>query len=196
MAVAHGLAPRQVITQVDRLLSSPQLRREEAARCGVRFVVAARRARFVNFDWTACEGSEQSMIVLGPQTEHGRSTPLVWKTVTRSERKDQRQAHADERRGLLTEVLPEGVRVTIVADRGCSDSTRDRFLQERGCDDIIRFRGVVDVESADGARRQAKGWLGASGRMRELRGPRGTAEGQPVPIVVCVQQKHACSRNR
>jgi hypothetical protein len=53
----------------------------------------------------------------------------------------------------------------------------------------MRFRAVVCVASADGERRQAKAWLGAGGQMRVLRGARVTAEGQPVPIVVCVQQK-------
>ena len=76
LAVANGLAPRHAIKQVDRLLSNPKLLREEVARCGVRFVVAERTALFVNCDWTAFEDSDQSMIVLGTQTEHGHSTPL------------------------------------------------------------------------------------------------------------------------
>jgi hypothetical protein len=189
LAGAHGLAPRQAITQGDRLLSNPKLMREEVARGWVRFVVAERKAVFVNFDWTACEDSDQSMIVLGTQTEHGRSPPLVWKTVTRSERKDQRHAHADERLGLLADILPKGVRVTVVADRGFSDIQLYRFLKALGFESSMRFRGVVDVESADGERRQAKDWLGAGGRMRVRRRARVTAEGQPVPIVVCVQQR-------
>ncbi len=189
LAVANGLAPRHAIKQVDRLLSNPKLMREEVARCWVRFVVAERKELFVNFDWTAFEDSDQSMIVLGTQTEHGRSTPLVWKTVTHSELKDQRHAHEDELLGLLTDVLPKGVRVTVVADRGCSDIKLYRFLKELGVEDIIRFRRVVYVESADGERRKAKDWLGAGGRLRVLRGARVTAEGQPVPMVVCVQQK-------
>jgi hypothetical protein len=189
LAVAHGLAPRHAIKQVDRLLSNPKLMREEVARCWVRFVVAERQELFVNFDWTAFEDSDQSMLGLGTQTEHGRSTPLVWKTVTQSERKDQRHAPEDEWLGLLTDVLPKGVRVTVVADRGFSDIKLYRFLKERGFEYIMRFRRVVYVESADGERRQAKDWLGAGGRMRVRRGARVTAEGQPVPIVVCVQQK-------
>ncbi len=189
LAVANGLAPRHAIKPVDRLLSNPKLMREEVARCWVRFVVAERKELFVNFDWTAFEDSDQSMIVLGTQTEHGRSTPLVWKTVTHSELKDQRHAHEDALLGLLTDVLPKGVRVTVVADRGCSDIKLYRFLKELGVEDIIRFRRVVYVESADGERRKAKDWLGAGGRLRVLRGARVTAEGQPVPMVVCVQQK-------
>jgi len=60
--------------------------------CWVRFVAGLRPELVVNFDWTEFEDSDQSMIVLGMQTGHGRSTPLVWKTVTRSELKDRRNA--------------------------------------------------------------------------------------------------------
>ena len=187
-AVANGLAPRHAIKQVDRLLSNPKRMREDVARCWVRFVVAERKELIVNFDWTEFQDSDQAMIVLGTQTEHGRSTPLVWKTVTRSALKDQRHAHEDELLGLFADVLPQGVRVTVVADRGFSDIKLYRFLQELGFEYIIRFRGVVFVESAEGERRKARDWLGAGGRMRVLRGARVTAEGQPVPMVVCVQQ--------
>jgi hypothetical protein len=188
LALANGLAPRHAIKQVDRLLSNPKLMREEVAHCWVRFVVAERQELIVNFDWTELQDSDQAMIVLGTQTEHGRSTPLVWKTVTRSALKDQRNAHEDELLGLFAAVLPQGVRVTVVADRGFSDIKLYRFLQELGFESIIRFRGVVFVESAEGERRKARDWLGAGGRMRVLRDARVTAEGQPVPMVVCVQQ--------
>jgi hypothetical protein len=188
LAVANGLAPRHAIKQVDRLLSNPKLMREEVARCWVRFVVAERKELIVNFDWTEFQDSDQAMLVLGTQTEHGRSTPLVWKTVTRSALKDQRNAHEDDLLGLFADVLPQGVGVTVVADRGFSDIKLYRFLQELGFEYIIRFRGVVFVESAEGERRKARDWLGAGGRMRVLRGARVTAESQPVPMVVCVQQ--------
>ena len=143
LAVANGLAPRHAIKPVDRLLSNPKRSREDVARCWVRFAVAERQARFVNFDGTALEASDPAMIVLGTRTEHGRSTPLVWKTVTRSALKDQRHAHEDELLGRLAEVRPQGVRVTVVADRGFSDIKRYRFLKELGFESIIRFRGVV-----------------------------------------------------
>jgi hypothetical protein len=189
LAVAKGRAPRHASKQVARLRSHPKLMREDVARCWVRFVVAERTELFVNFDGTAFEHAAQSLIVLGTQTEHGRSTPLVWTTVTHSALQDRRHAHEAELLGRLTDVLPKGVRVTVVADRGCSDSKRYRFLTELGCEYIMRCRRVVDVDSADGERRQAKDWRGAGGRMRVRRGARVTAEGQPVPMVVCVQQK-------
>jgi hypothetical protein len=61
LAVANGLAPRHGTKHVDRLLSNPKLMRQEVARCWVRFVVAKRKALFVNFDWTELEASDQSM---------------------------------------------------------------------------------------------------------------------------------------
>jgi DDE family transposase len=189
LAVASGLAPRHAIKQVDRLLSNPKRMREAVARGWVRFVVDERKALFVNFDWTEFEAAEQAMIGLGTQTERGRRTPLVWQPGTRSELKDQRHAHADELLGLLADVLPKGVRVTVMADRGFSDIQLYRFLNELSCESLRRFRGVVYIASADGERRQAKDGLGARGRMRGLRGARVTAEGQPVPVVVCVQQQ-------
>ena len=190
LAAANGLAPRHAIKQVDRLLSNKKIDSKEAFRCWVKFVVAERTELFINFDWTEFDQSDQSMIVLGTQTGHGRSTPLLWKTVRRSELKDQRNAHEDELLCLLADVLPEGVRVTVVADRGFSDTKLYRFLKEAlGFEFIIRFRGVVHVESAEGEKRQAKEWLGVGGRMRVLRDARVTAGGEPVPVVVCVQDK-------
>lgn len=62
------------------------------------------------------------MGVLGMQTRQGRSTPLVWKTVTRSELLSQRNEHEDELLGLLASILPGDVRVTVVADRGFGDT--------------------------------------------------------------------------
>src|SRR5690606_35889556 len=106
LAIAQGLAPRHAIKQVDRLLSNPQLSWESLFTCWVRFVVGERSEIFVNFDWTEFEDSDQSMVVLGMQTGHGRSTPLVWKTVTRSELKDQRNEHEDDLLVLLAAILP------------------------------------------------------------------------------------------
>jgi hypothetical protein len=85
LAAAQGLVPMHAIRQVDRLLSNPRLSVESLFSCWVGFVVGEREEIFVNFDWTEFEGSDQSMVVLGMQTGHGRSTPLVWKTITRSE---------------------------------------------------------------------------------------------------------------
>jgi Transposase DDE domain len=190
LAVAQGLAPRHAIKQVDRLLSNPKRSMEQVFGCWVPFVVGERRAIVVNFDWTEFEEADQCTVVLGMPTEHGRSTPLVWKTVTRSELKDQRNNHEDDLLVVFASVVPTNVRVTVVADRGFSDSKLYRFLTEEvGFDDIIRFRGVVYVEDAAGERRKAKEWLGTAGRLRVFRPAWVTAQRHLVPVVVCVQDR-------
>jgi hypothetical protein len=190
LAVAQGLAPRHAIKPVDRLLSHPKLSMEQVFGGWVPFGVGERREIVVNFDWTECEDADQCTVVLGMQTEHGRSTPLVWKTVTRSELKDQRHDHDDDLLVVLASVVPKPVRVTVVADRGFSDSKLYSFLTEEwGVDDIIRCRGVVSVEDAAGERRKAKAWLGTAGRRRVFRHARVTAPRHLVPVVVCVQDK-------
>ena len=190
LAVAQGLAPRPAIKQVDRLLSNPKLSLEQVFGCWVPFVVGERRAIFINFDWTEFEDADQCTVVLGMHTAHGRSTPLVWKTVTRSALKEQRNNHEDDLRVVFAAAVPKNVRGTVVADRGFSDSKLYSFLtEELRFDYIIRFRGNVYVEEAAGERRKAKAWLGTAGRMRVLRHARITAQRHLVPVVVCVQDK-------
>ena len=190
LAVAQGLAPRHAIKQVDRLLSHPKLSMDQVFGCWVPFVVGERREIFVNFDWTEFEDADQCTVVLGMHTAQGRSTPLMWKTVTRSELKEQRNNHEDELLVGFAAVVPKHVRVTVVADRGFSDSKLSRFLTgELGFDSIIRFRGGVYVEDAAGEQRKAKAWLGTAGRMRVFRHARVTPQRHLVPVVVWVQGK-------
>jgi len=189
LAAAQGLAPKHAIKQVDRLLSNPKLDLETLLACWVSFVVGGREEIVVNFDWTEFEASDQSMVVLGMQTEHGRSTPLVWKTLTRSALKGQRNDHEDDLLSLFARLVPSNVRVTVVADRGFSDSKLYPFLNETlGFDYIIRFRAVVHVEAEDGVRKKAGEWVGKDGRMRVLPRARVTALRHPVPVVVCVRE--------
>ncbi len=189
LAVAQGLVPKHAIKQVDRLLSNAKLGIESVFRCWVSFVLAERAEIFVNFDWTELEDSDQSLVVLGMQTGHGRSTPLVWKTITRSLLKAQRNDHEDERLGLLAVVLPEGLRVTVVADRGFADRKLFVFLKEElGFDDLIRLRANFYVEAEGGEVRKAAEWVGRKGRMRVLRNALVTAQRAAVPVIICVQE--------
>jgi hypothetical protein len=190
LAAAQGLVPKHAIKQVDRLLSNAEIDRESLFRCWVGFVVAKRAEIVVNFDWTEFEDSDQSIVVLGTQTGHGRSTPLLWKTVRRSALKDHRNNHEDELLVLLRTVLPEGVRVTVVADRGFADSNLFVFLKEElGFDYLIRLRSNIYVEAASGEIRKAAEWVGRGGRMRLLRKARITARRVEVPGFVCLREK-------
>ena len=193
LAVANGLTPRHAIKQIDRLFSNESLEMSQLFKNWVRFVVAMRDEIIVNFDWTEFDDSDQSMIVLGMQTNHGRCTPLVWKTVIKSELKGQRNAHEDEVLRLFHECITElerPIQVTVVADRGFGNIDLYDFLKETlDFDYIIRFRGDIFVKSDRLEQRKACDWTGKDGRMRVLRDAYVTAKAAYVPIVVCVKAK-------
>jgi hypothetical protein len=86
-------------------------------------------------------------------------------------------------------VLPKGVRVTVVADRGFADSKLFAFLKEElGFDSLIRLRDNLYVEAESAEVRKAAAWVGRGGRMRVLRNARVTAQRTSVPVFVCVQE--------
>ena len=88
----------------------------------------------------------------------------------------------------LREVLPAGVKVTVVADRGFADCKLFYALTtELAFEYVIRLRGDIYVTNARGERRAAAAWVGAGGRARRLVGARVTdAYELPVGVVVCV----------
>lgn len=60
----------------------------------------------------------------------------------------------------LREVLPEGVKVTVLADRGFGDVELYELLKaELGFDFVIRFRECIHVEDAKGVVRTAAEWV-------------------------------------
>lgn len=190
LAAANGLHDKHAIKQVDRLLSNDGIDVWELFEHWVPYVLADRNEIFVNLDWTEFDADDHSMLVVGVQTEHGRSTPLVWKTVVKSELAGRRNDHEDVLLVRLGEVVPEHVKVTVVADRGFSDHKLYGFLTEDlGFEFIIRFRGDVQVTRAKGETRKAKDWLGKNGRMRVLRDATVTANHHPISTVVVVRDK-------
>jgi hypothetical protein len=89
----------------------------------------------------------------------------------------------------LAEVLPAGVRVTILADRGFADTKLFEFLGELGFDYVIRLKGNTRVSAVDGTIRPAAGWVGQGGRARKLRDAAITEAQCPVGAAVCVHAK-------
>ena len=109
-------------------------------------------------------------------TTHGRATPLVWKTVETKRLKRRRNRVEDEVLRLLASVLPQGVTVILLADRGFGDVKLYAYLEELGWDFVIRFRAGIRVENAAGQVRTAGAWVPARGQARELTDARVTAQ--------------------
>ncbi len=131
----------------------------------------------------------QTTLALHLVTNHGRATPLIWLTVDKDELKNQRNDFEDACLARLKELLPEGVAVTILADRGFGDVKLFKFLEGLGFHYVIRFRGNIHVSAADGEMRLAADWVGQGGRARKLRDAEITAARQKVGAVVCVKAR-------
>ena len=191
LALARRLEKKHAVKQVDRFLSNKGINVWELFPGWVGFVVAARPELVVAMDWTEFDEDGHSTIALNLLTEHGRATPLVWKTVKKTELKKRRNEYEDEVLQRLKESLPSTVtKVTVLADRGFGDSKLYEAMKEEwGFHFNIRFRGVVLVTSEEGVTRPASEWVPDNGRPRILRNARVTAEQVPVPAVVLVHAK-------
>lgn len=89
-AIGHGLAetawlnPKHAIKQVDRMLGNDAINPFQLAALWVPFVVAERKEILVALDWTDFERDDHATLAIHLITTHGRSTPLIWKTVVKS----------------------------------------------------------------------------------------------------------------
>src|SRR4051812_8845516 len=187
LAQARGLLPKHAIKQVDRLLSNSKLEAWDVFASWVPEMVGSRTDIVVAMDWTDFDADGQATLALKLVTRHGRATPLVWLSVFKDELKDARNAYEDASLRRLAEVLPDGVRATLLADRGFADTKLFGFLGELGFDYVIRLKGNTKVGAADGTTCPAA--EGQGGRARKLRNATVTGAQCPVGAVVCVKAK-------
>jgi hypothetical protein len=189
LAQARGLLTKHAVKQVDRLLSNPKVDAWDVFAAWVPEMVGARREIVVALDWTDYDADGQATLALKMVTRHGRATPLVWLSVFKDDLKDARNAYEDAALRRLAETLPEGVRATILADRGFADTKLFGFLDELGFDYVVRLKGNTQITAADGTTRAATEWVGQGGRARKLRDAAVTGAHCPVGAVVCVHAK-------
>jgi hypothetical protein len=189
LAQARGLVTKHAVKQVDRLLSNDGINVWDSFARWVPHQIGARQDILVAMDWTDFDHDDQSTLVLSLVTGHGRAAPLLWLSVWKEELKNQRNDYEDASLRRLSELVPPGCRVTILADRGFGDQKLFAFLGELGFAYVIRFRGNIRVTDADGQSKPAAAWVGKGGRARKLRDARVTAQGQQVGAVVCVHAK-------
>lgn len=189
LAAVSGGASKHAIKQVDRLLSNSALNIWALFAHWVPYVVASTPAIVVALDWTDFDADDHALIALYLVTAHGRALPLVWRTVSKARLKGRRAQYETEVLLRLHEVLPAGVRVTVLADRGFGDQDLYAQLRDFGFDFVVRFRGDVTVESAQGESRQARAWVPSNGHVRCLRDARVTRDRSAVDAVVCVKAR-------
>ena len=190
LAVAKELDGKHAIKQVDRLFSNVGVDVWKLFGNWVPFVVGQRPEIVVALDWTDFDQDNQSTIALHQVTKHGRATPLLWKTVVKSELKDWRNEHEDALLERFSEVVPPATKVTVLADRGFGDHKLYELLKDQlGFDFVFRFRGVIKVTDEKGETRAAADWVPDTGRPRTIKKARVTRTQREVAAVVCVHAK-------
>jgi Transposase DDE domain len=188
MADALGLNPKHAIKQVDRLLSNGGITVWAWFTSWVMFVVAARQEVVVALDWTEFDADDQATIAMYLVTSHGRATPLLWKTVRKSELKNRRSEYETEVIERLHEILPETVNVTLLADRGFADQKLFAYLDMLGWSYAIRFRQIIKVTHRNRTL-PAREWVPIGGQAKMLRDVLITADKTSIPAVVFKHQK-------
>jgi len=189
LAQARGKAAKHAIKQVDRLLSNQGVDVWALFPLWIKEAIGGSRDLAVAMDWTEFDADDQSTLALSLVTRHGRAQPLLWFSVFKAELIGKRNDIEDMCLSRLKEALPEGTRVTILADRGFGDVRLFSFLEDLGFGYVIRFRGDTFVSAADGETRRAEAWVGVGGRARKLAGAEISKEKQKVGAVVCVHAK-------
>ncbi|XXU70185.1 IS4 family transposase [Sorangium sp. So ce1097] len=175
------------VKQVDRMLGNDALSLDIVLARWVRFVVGENASILIALDWTDFDKDDHTTLCAYMVTTHGRAMPLAWKTVKKSALRDQRTGHELEMVERLHTWLPENVNITLLADRAFGYQELYALLEAFGWDFVIRFRGCILVESADGAVRPAEDWVPSNGRPKLLVGARVTDKRTAVGAVVLVK---------
>lgn len=190
LASAQKLLGKHAVKQVDRLLSNEKLIISDCFSKTVPYIIGNRKEIVVAMDWTDFDHDKQSTIQISLVTNHGRATPLLWKTVSKNNLKNKRNDYEDELLHRFKAVLPKDVKVTVLADRGFGDTKLYDFLKgDLGFDFVIRFRGNIQVTDIRGESRKAIDWVGKNGRAKTIRKAKVTSLLCEVPTVVCVKAK-------
>lgn len=189
LAWARGTHSKHGVKQVDRLLSNQGINVWELFAQWVPFVLGQRSEALVALDWTDFDADGQTTLVASLVASHGRTTPLVWHTVEKAALKGMRNETEDFVLQRLREVVPEHVRVVVLADRGFGDQKFYALLEQLKFDYVVRFRQCIQVMDEKGEKKSAGEWVPDSGRALRLTQAKVTQDEAPVPAVVCVKKK-------
>ena len=185
----RGGSKKHAAKQIDRLLSNKGLSVWDLSEPWVKYVLADHKEIMVALDWTSFFDDEQSMLSLNIVTGKGLATPLLWKSVDKKQLKHNRARYEDQLLSRLKTVLPAGVKVTLLADRGFADQKFFRFLDEElGFKYIIRIKSNTTIIHKN-IKNKAANWLKADGRSLGLKKAFITLTEYPIKQFVAVKDK-------
>lgn len=186
-AHATNHSEKHGVKQTDRMLGNAGIDIWSLFHAWAAFVVGDRKEIVLALDWTEFDADDHATLAGYLITSHGRATPLIWMTVRKSTLEGKRNDYEYRLIERLHECLATDVKITVLADRGFGDQKLYGLLQTLGWDFVIRFRGGIQVEAADGERKPASQWVPPTGRATMIRGARVTRTRAEVPAVVVVR---------
>jgi len=190
LAEAKGLDKKHATKQVDRLLSNPKFDIWKESGVWAAYIIGERNEIMVSMDWTDFDADGQSTIAINLITNHGRATPILWKTVNKSSLKNNRARYEDQILSRLKEIIPMDVKVTVLADRGFSDQKFFKFIgDELGFFYIVRTKSNIYVTDKNNITKPAKDWLRADGVTKTLDKVGITEDKYPIEKFVSTKQK-------
>jgi hypothetical protein len=185
----RGGNKKHAAKQIDRLLSNKGISVWDLSEPWVKYVLADHKDIMVALDWTSFFDDEQSMLSLNIVTGKGLATPLLWKSVDKKQLKHNRARYEDQLLSRLKTVLPTGVNVTLLADRGFADQKFFRFLDEElGFKYIIRIKSNTTIIHKN-IKNKAANWLKPDGRSLGLKKAFITLTEYPIEQFVAVKDK-------
>lgn len=189
LAEERGGKKKHAAKQIDRLLSNKGISVWDLAEPWVHYVLNNQKEIIVALDWTSFFDDEQSMLSLNIVTGKGLATPLLWKSVDKTQLKHNRARYEDQLLSRLKTVLPIGIKVTLLADRGFADQKFFRFLDEE-----LKFQYIIRIKSSTtiihkNIKNKASAWLKSDGRSLGLKKALLTLKEYPIEQFVAVQDK-------
>jgi hypothetical protein len=189
LADTRGTNKKHATKQVDRLLSNKGISIWDLSEQWVKYVVGANQSIIVALDWSSFFDDEQSMLSLNVVTSKGLSTPLLWKSVDKKQLKHNRARFEDQLLSRFKDVLPEGVEVILLADRGFADQKFFRFLEE-----TLQFKYIIRIKSNTTIihkeiKNKASQWLKKDGKIVQLKAAYLTLEQYPISQFIAIQDK-------
>src|SRR5512142_3553194 len=139
-------AAKHRIKRAWRFTANERIEVATAMRGVVRRLMKRRRKRplLVAFDWTEVGGF---CTLMAAAVIKGRAVPLVWVSSAKGQLKRRRNALEEELLRQLVDMLPEGVSVIVLADRGFGRAELARTCQKLDLHYIIRIKPDVWVET-------------------------------------------------
>ena len=190
LAKARTLNKKHATKQIDRLLSNKKFDIWTQTDPWVAHVIGKRKDIMVAMDWTDFDADNQAMLTVNLITNHGRATPLLWKTVDKSSLKHNRARYEDQILSKLKEAIGPDIKVTVLADRGFADQKFFKFIDEElGFLYIIRIRGGIYIKDKNSVSKPAKEWLRTDGRTYGLSNVKATQDECSVARFVATKQQ-------